>query len=83
MKNQSDVIFRDIVFRHIIIIVVIMGCTTSSPSAEDVAGDGQKVNGAKHASTVGGGSRGDRREANGEARRNSRNKGEFTAHINI
>ena len=59
-----------------------MGCTTSSPSAEVTGeGGGQKVNGAKHASTVGGGSR-ERREANGggkgngESRRNSRIKGE-------
>ena len=68
-RNPSDegprVILRD-----------IMGCATSSPTT-DVTGDNvQKVNGAKHASAVGGGSR-DRREANGgeATRRGSRNKG--------
>ena len=48
-----------------------MGCTASSPAAEVDGGGEQRVNGAKHASTVGGGSR-ERREANGETHRRTK-----------
>ena len=48
-----------------------MGCTASSPTAEVDGSGGQKINGAKHAATVGGGSR-ERREANGETQRRTK-----------
>ena len=54
------------------VFTVVMGCTASSATAEvDGSGGGQKVNGAKHAATVGGGSR-ERREANGETQRRTK-----------